>query len=131
MDLFLNYLAYAGLACLMLIIGFVLFEVSTRTKELALIGKGNQTAAMVMGGKLFGLAFVLGSSIAHSIDLMDMVIWGFVGIITQIVLYILIELVTIRFSIKKAVEENNTAVGILLLLVSLSVGWVIAQCLTY
>ncbi|MGE7214968.1 DUF350 domain-containing protein [Priestia koreensis] len=131
MDLFLNYLAYAGLACLMLIIGFVLFEVSTRTKELALIGKGNQTAAMVMGGKLLGLAFVLGSSIAHSIDLMDMVIWGFVGIITQIVLYILIELVTIRFSIKKAVEENNTAVGILLLLVSLSVGWVIAQCLTY
>ncbi|MCM3004133.1 DUF350 domain-containing protein [Priestia koreensis] len=115
----------------MLIIGFVLFEVSTRTKELALIGKGNQTAAMVMGGKLLGLAFVLGSSIAHSIDLMDMVIWGFVGIITQIVLYILIELVTIRFSIKKAVEENNTAVGILLLLVSLSVGWVIAQCLTY
>lgn len=131
MDLFLNYLSYAGLSFLLLIIGFVLFELSTKTKELKLIAQGNLAAALVIGGKLLGLSFVIGSAIANSVNLTDMIIWGAVGIVSQIVLYILLELITIRFSIKDAIENNNTAVGTLLLLISLSVGWVIAQCLTY
>jgi len=131
MDLFLNYFSYAGLGFLLLLIGFALFELSTKTKELKLIAEGNVAAALVIGGKLFGLAFVLGSAIANSVNLIDMVIWGSVGIVSQIVLYILLELITLRFSIKDAIEKNNTAVGTVLLLISLSVGWVIAQCLTY
>ena len=131
MDLFLNYLSYAGLSFLLLIIGFVLFELSTKTKELKLIAQGNLAAALVIGGKLLGLSFVIGSAIANSVNLTDMIIWGAVGIVSQIALYILLELITIRFSIKDAIENNNTAVGTLLLLISLSVGWVIAQCLTY
>jgi len=131
MDLFLNYLSYAGLGFLLLLIGFALFELSTKTKELKLIAQGNVAAALVIGGKLFGLAFVLGSAIANSVNLIDMVIWGAIGIVSQIILYVLLELITIRFSIKDAIEKNNTAVGTVLLLISLSVGWVIAQCLTY
>ena len=131
MDLFFNYLSYAGLSFLLLIIGFVLFELSTKTKELKLIAQGNLAAALVIGGKLLGLSFVIGSAIANSVNLTDMVIWGAAGIVSQIALYILLELITIRFSIKDAIENNNTAVGTLLLLISLSVGWVIAQCLTY
>ena len=131
MDLFLNYLSYAGLGFLLLLIGFALFELSTKTKELKLIAQGNVAAALVIGGKLLGLAFVLGSAIANSVNLIDMLIWGAVGILSQIILYILIELLTFRFNIKDAIEKNNTAVGTVLLLISLSVGWVIAQCLTY
>lgn len=131
MELFINYLQYAGLGFLMLFIGFVLFEVSTKTKELKLIAQGNETAAMVIGGKLLGLALVLGSSIANSVNLFDMVIWGTVGIVTQIVIYFLAELITVKFSIEQAVENNNKAVGRVLFMVSLSVGWVVAQCLTY
>jgi len=131
MELLLNYLSYAGLGFILLFVGFLLFEVSTKTKELSLIGKGNEAAAMVIGGKLLGLAFVLGSAIANSINLIDMVIWGIVGIVTQIILSLLAEAITIRFSIKEAIEKNNKAVGTVLLLVSLSVGWVVAQCLTY
>ena len=131
MDLFLNYLSYAGLGFLLLLIGFALFELTTKTKELKLIAQGNVAAALVIGGKLFGLAFVLGSAIANSVNLIDMVIWGAIGIVSQIILYVLLELITIRFSIKDAIEKNNTAVGTVLLLISLSVGWVIAQCLTY
>ena len=131
MDLFLNYFSYAGLGFLLLLIGFALFELSTKTKELKLIAEGNVAAALVISGKLLGLAFVIGSAIANSINLLDMIIWGAVGIISQIVLYFVLELITIRFSIKDAIEKNNTAVGTVLLLISLSVGWVLAQCLTY
>ena len=131
MDLFLNYFSYAGTAFLLLLVGFALFELSTKTKELKLIAEGNVAAALVISGKLLGLAFVIGSAIANSINLLDMIIWGAVGIISQIVLYFVLELITIRFSIKDAIEKNNTAVGTVLLLISLSVGWVLAQCLTY
>lgn len=131
LNLLLNYLSYAGLGFILLFIGFLLFELSTKTKELKLIGEGNEAAALVIGGKLLGLAFVLGSAIANSVNLIDMVIWGVIGILTQIILSFLAEAITVRFSIKDAIEQNNKAVGTVLLLVSLSVGWVVAQCLTY
>jgi putative membrane protein len=131
MELFLNFLLYAGAGLALLFVGLLLFEATTKTKEFQLIGKGNQAAAMSIGGKLLGLAFVLGSAIANSLSIADMLIWGAVGIAAQIVFFYLAELITIRFSISKAIEEDNKAVGIMVLLLSLSVGWVIGQCLTY
>ncbi len=131
MELFLNFLLYAGAGLALLFVGLLLFEATTKTKEFQLIGKGNQAAARSIGGKLLGLAFVLGSAIANSLSIADMLIWGAVGIAAQIVFFYLAELITIRFSISKAIEEDNKAVGIMVLLLSLSVGWVIGQCLTY
>lgn len=131
MSLFVNFLMYAAVGVVLLFLGLFLFEITTKTKEFHLIGKGNQAAAMSIGGKLLGLSFVLGSAIANSVSITDMLLWGCVGIIAQIVCFYLAELVTIRFSIQQAVEEDNRAVGIMLLLLSLSVGWLLAQCLTY
>ncbi|MFP7494383.1 DUF350 domain-containing protein [Terribacillus saccharophilus] len=131
MELFLNFISYLGAAIVLLAIGTALFEITTKAKEFKLITQGNQTAALVLGGKVVGLALVLGSSIAHSISMIDMVIWGAVGIISQIILYYIAELATVRFSINKAVEDDNKAIGILMFLLSLSLGWIIAQCLTY
>ncbi|MFD3447553.1 DUF350 domain-containing protein [Microbacteriaceae bacterium 4G12] len=131
MDLFLKFLAYAGIGLALLLIGLFLFTASTKTKEFPLIGKGNQAAAMSVGGKLVGLSFVIGSAIAHSVSLVDMMIWGGVGIVAQIVCFFLADLITIRFSIKQAIEADNRAVGMIVFFLSLSVGWVLAQCLTY
>jgi putative membrane protein len=131
MELILNFLSYAGIGIAMLFVGLLMFEITTTTKEFKLIGEGNQAAAMSLGGKLLGLAFVLGSAIANSVSITDMLLWGVIGIVAQIVFFYLAELVTIRFSIKDAIEADNKAVGIMVLLLSLSIGWVLAQCLTY
>lgn len=123
---------YAGTAFAMMLLGLVLFVVSTtKVKEFQLIANNNQAAAMTLGGKMLGLAFVLGSAVANSVSLVDMVIWSGVGIVAQIIFFFLAELITIRFSIREAIEKNNTAVGILLMMVSISIGWIIGQCLTY
>ncbi len=131
MNLYVNFLSYAGVSLLLLFIGLLLFEVTTRNEKFKMIGQGNATAAMVIGGKLLGLAVVIGSAIAHSISLVDMMIWGVIGIVIQIIAHILAEVLTIRFSIKDAIDKDNRAVGVFLLLMSVSIGWVIAQCLTY
>nr|WP_181460886.1 DUF350 domain-containing protein [Brevibacillus laterosporus] len=128
----INFLIYAGTAFAMMLVGLVLFIVSTtKVKEFQLIATNNQAAALTLGGKMLGLAFVLGSAVANSVSLVDMVIWSGVGIVAQIIFFFLAEIITIRFSIREAIEKNNTAVGILLMMFSLSIGWIVGQCLTY
>jgi putative membrane protein len=132
MNLYVNFAAYLGTSLLLLLVGIFLFEKSTtKLEEFQLIAQKNLTAALSLGGKLLGLAIVLGAAAEYSVSLMDMVIWGAIGIIAQIVSFLLAELITIRFSIHKAIEDDNRAVGFMLFALSLSVGWVVAKCLTY
>lgn len=132
MNLYLNFLAYLGVGAGLLVIGMFLFALSTpKINEFKLIAQNNVAAAMLLGGKVVGLAFVLGSAAEYSISLADMAIWGAIGIVAQVVLFFLAEVVTVRYNIQKAIEEDNRAVGLLLMSLSLAVGWVIAKCLSY
>ena len=132
MNLYINFLSYLGVAIGLLVVGVVLFTISTpKIKEFKLIAEKNVSAAMLLGGKVMGLAIVLGAAAEYSISLMDMAIWGVIGIISQIIVFILAEVITIRFSIQKAIEEDNRAVGTILLSLSLAVGWIVAKCLSY
>ena len=132
MNLYMNFLAYLGVAMLLLIVGMVLFTISTpKIKEFKLIAEKNVSAAMLLGGKVVGLALVLGAAAEYSISLMDMALWGAIGIVSQIVVFIIAEIITVRFSIQKAIEQDNRAVGMMLLSLSIAVGWVVAKCLSY
>ena len=132
MNLYINFLSYLGVAIGLLVVGVILFTISTpKIKEFKLIAEKNVSAAMLLGGKVMGLAIVLGAAVEYSISLMDMAIWGVIGIVSQIIVFILAEVITIRFSIQKAIEEDNRAVGTMLLSLSLAVGWIVAKCLSY
>ena len=132
MNLYINFLSYLGVAIGLLVVGMVLFTISTpKIKEFKLIAEKNVSAAMLLGGKVMGLAIVLGAAAEYSISLMDMAIWGVIGIVSQIIVFIIAEVITIRFSIQKAIEEDNRAVGTMLLSLSIAVGWIVAKCLSY
>ncbi|MEK4387696.1 DUF350 domain-containing protein [Solibacillus sp. FSL W7-1464] len=132
MNGYLNFLSYLGVSLGLLIIGMVLFTLSTpKIKEFQLIAQRNVSAAMLLGGKVVGLAIVLGAAAEYSISLMDMALWGAIGIVAQVVVFFLAEVITIRFSIQKAIEEDNRAVGTMLLSLSIAVGWIVAKCISY
>lgn len=132
MNVYLNFLSYLGVSISLLVIGMLLFTLSTpKIKEFQLIAQKNVSAAMLLGGKVIGLAIVLGAAVEYSISLIDMVIWGAIGIVAQVAVFFIAELITIRFSIQKAIEEDNRAVGTILLSLSLAVGWIVAKCLSY
>ncbi|WP_147532077.1 DUF350 domain-containing protein [Bacillus marasmi] len=132
MDLYINFGLYLLVSLGLLLVGVFLFEISTtKVREFQLIAQKNVTAALSLGGKVVGLAIVLGSAAENSLDLLDMAVWGAVGIIAQIICFILAEVLTIRFSIENAIKEDNRAVGVMLFSLSLAVGWVVAKCLTY
>lgn len=132
MNGYLNFLSYLGVSLGLLIIGMVLFTLSTpKIKEFQLIAQRNVSAAMLLGGKVVGLAIVLGAAAEYSISLMDMAVWGAIGIVAQVIVFFLAEVITIRFSIQKAIEEDNRAVGTMLLSLSVAVGWIVAKCISY
>lgn len=132
MNGYLNFLSYLGVSLGLLIIGMVLFTLSTpKIKEFQLIAQRNIAAAMLLGGKVVGLAIVLGAAAEYSISLLDMAIWGAIGIVAQVIVFFVAEVITIRFSIQKAIEEDNRAVGTILLSLSIAVGWIVAKCISY
>lgn len=127
----LIFLQYIGLSLVLLVAGIFIFELSTKNKEFDLIfNKGNKTAAYVLGGKALGLALILESSLRNSISLLDLLIWGLIGIATQVVVYIIADLLTpIKFY--DAVEEDKRSVGLALFFLSITIGLVISGALTY
>jgi putative membrane protein len=130
-DLFLSTVSYIGLAVVLLFIGIILFEVTTKNKEFELIKNGNKAAVYAFGGRILGLAIVLYSSISNSVNILDMVVWGSIAIVIQIIVFYLAELLTPKFNITKAIDDDNQAVGLFLLFLSVSIGLIIAASLTY
>ncbi|WP_026573140.1 DUF350 domain-containing protein [Bacillus sp. UNC438CL73TsuS30] len=126
-----SFLSYLAVSLLLLLVGLFLMEITTKVKEFSLMAKGNKAASYVLGGRLLGLAIVLYSTVANSISLTDMALWGAVGILAQIIVFYLAEWLTPRFNVTQSIEEDNQAVGLFLMFLSVSIGLVIAGCLTY
>jgi len=130
-ELFLSTLTYIAVASVLLAIGIVLFEITTKSKEMELIRQGKKAAVFAFGGRILGLAIVLYSSITNSVSILDMVIWGAIAIVIQIALFYLADLLIPRLSMTREIDANNEAVGLLLLFLSVSIGLIIAGSLTY
>jgi putative membrane protein len=126
-----DFLLYLAVAIGLLLVGLFLMEVTTKVKEFSLMAQGNKAASYVLGGRLLGLSIVIYSSVSNSISLKDMAIWGAIGIVAQIVVFYLAEWLTPRFNVSQSLVEDNQAVGLFLMFLSVSIGIVIAGCLTY
>ncbi|KAA9017971.1 DUF350 domain-containing protein [Niallia endozanthoxylica] len=131
-DSFLNFLAHVGTGLGLIIIGIVVFAFTTRFSEWQLIKEGNMAVALKLWGKVIGLAITLYTVWGGSVNLLDAFIWGLIGIITQVVVYLIIEYVlTPGTNLEKKVEEGNMAIGFSLFAAGITVGLVVAGSLTY
>ncbi|HJV45512.1 MAG TPA: DUF350 domain-containing protein [Bacillota bacterium] len=131
MQLLPNFLTYFAIGMVLLLVGTFLFEFTTKIKEWNLISQGNKAAAYVLGGKIVSLAIVLYSTIAHSVSIIDLIMWGGIAIVTQILAFFFAELFTPKFNLHQAIEQGNEAVGLFLFFLSIAIGILIAGCLTY
>lgn len=130
-SLFVNYLLYFGVSIVLLALGVLVFIFTTKSREFSLIARGNKAAGIVVAGRTLGLAIVLYSAIANSISLIDLVIWAVIGMVTQVVADYLAEILTPSFNVAEALEKDNVAVAIALAGMFVSIGLIVAGCLTY
>jgi len=77
-------LSHFFVACAILAIGVGIYVLTTKSNEFALIRKGNLAACISVGGTLLSLSLPLSSSLAASLSIPSIIIWGFTAIFLQL-----------------------------------------------
>jgi putative membrane protein len=85
-------LLHAVVTMLILAAGASVYALITPHKEIALIREGNTAAAVSFGGVLLGLALPLAASLAASVSLLEVALWGAATVFVQLAVFRLADL---------------------------------------
>ena len=124
-----DFALYFGSSVILVILFLAVYVRVTPYREFKLISEGNLAAAYSFSGALLGFAIPLASAVAHSVGLIDMIIWGTIALIVQIITFFVVK--TIFPSIVLDIPANHASKGLFLGVVSLTVGILNAACITY
>ena len=122
------FISHFALTVLLLFVGVVVYHWITPHHEMKLIREGNSAAAISLGGMIVGLGLPLAVSLANSITLIDILIWGVVALVIQLVTYFAIDILLKGLS--KRIEEGQMSSAILLAAAKISVAAINAAALS-
>lgn len=123
------FLIYFAVAVALLAVFLLVYVNVTPYHEIALIRAGNTAAAVSLSGALIGFAMPVANVIAHSDTVADLMAWGAIAGIVQILTYL-----AARYSLPHLGEDipaGKIAPAIFLAALSLAVGLVNAACMAY
>ncbi|NVJ71303.1 MAG: DUF350 domain-containing protein [Alphaproteobacteria bacterium] len=86
------FMIHSATSFVILIVGIFIYTRITPHDELALIREGNVAAALSLGGAIVGLSLPLAFSMASSVSIWDLIFWGVVAFILQLVAFRLVDL---------------------------------------
>ncbi|WP_028783450.1 DUF350 domain-containing protein [Thalassobacillus devorans] len=128
---FIATFAYFVIAVIVVLIGLAVFElITTKYKDWEEVRQGNTAVALSIAGKIIGICIILSFAIYHSLTLWDTLIWGAYGVVLQMLAYFLFEMFTRKFSVETMLKDNNIAVGIISVGVSIGLAFVIGASIT-
>ncbi|UPG85703.1 DUF350 domain-containing protein [Luteibacter aegosomatis] len=123
------FVAYLGLGILYFVAFVVTYIWITPQREMALIREGNLAAAISLGGAMIGFVQPLASAIAHSVNLVDLALWGAVAWAVQLLTHLVLRLV-VR-DLRGRIEADVRSVALFVALVAACVGTLNAAAMTY
>ncbi|CAM8623776.1 MULTISPECIES: DUF350 domain-containing protein [Sphingobium] len=103
-------LLHLGSATLVWLAALGLYMWITPHDEFALIRGGNEAAAISLGGAAIGLAAPLGFCLAGSVNVWDIVIWGSVTLVLQLVAFRLVDFLLGTLSARIEANERSAAI---------------------
>ncbi|MEC8136147.1 MAG: DUF350 domain-containing protein [Pseudomonadota bacterium] len=112
----------------MLAIGVTIYIWMTPYKELSLIRGGNVAAAISLGSASISLAMPLAFSMAVSVGVWDIVVWGLVTLVIVLVVYRLIDF--LMNDLPHRIEAGELGPAILLAAVKLGVSIITAAAVS-
>jgi putative membrane protein len=115
---------------LCLIVFLAIFELVTKYNNWHEIKNGNVAVAMATGGKIFGIANIFRYSIEQSDSLLTMIGWGVFGFTLLLVGYFIFEFLTPTFKIDEEIAQDNRAVGLISMVISIGLSFVIGAGIT-
>jgi putative membrane protein len=105
---------------LLLALGVACYTRITPFNEAQLVRGGNIAAGIVLGGTVIAFAIPLGATLATSIVLLDIVIWGVIALILQLAAF---GIATLMFrEIRPMIEGGNVAAALALAGIQIGIG---------
>jgi putative membrane protein len=123
----LNYLLHLLLAAALLLAFFIIYTKITPFDEVLLIRQGNNAAALSLGGALIGFSITVASSIMHTADYRQFLMWAMGAMVVQVLAYAIAT--KLLHMAKDQIEADNGAFGGLLGAISVSIGLINAGCI--
>lgn len=114
------YLAFLGSCVALLAAALTIYALITPHREIALIREGNSAAALSLGGTAIGMAIVLFSTASGTFNVVELLVWGAIGLVGQLFVFALVTLMIP--GLKQGLTEGRTAYGILLGALSIAMG---------
>jgi len=108
----------------MLILGMGVYMWITPYEDIKLVREGNTAAAVALGGAFMGLAIPLAGSLSGSASTLDILLWGLITLVVQIVCFKVVDLVLRGLPTRIANGEMSAA--IFLAFVKVSAGAIVA-----
>jgi len=124
-----KFLVYFGAAIALTVLFLVIYVRVTPYREFDLIEHGNIAAACSLSGALFGFIIPLASAIIHSVNLIDMILWGLVALIVQILVFFVVRILLKKLA--DAIREGIVSKGMVLGALSIAAGILNAACMSY
>ncbi|CAM3998909.1 DUF350 domain-containing protein [Paenibacillus alkaliterrae] len=118
-------LVYVSVTVLSLIVFLSVFELVTRYRCWSEIKKGNLAVALATSGKIFGICNIFRFSIEANDSVYQSLIWGTFGFVILMAAYFLFEFLTPVFRIDDEIVRDNRAVGLIAMIISVSLSYVI------
>ncbi|HRK64168.1 MAG TPA: DUF350 domain-containing protein [Terricaulis sp.] len=121
---FPNFIIQLGVALGLFVASLIIYVIMTPHKELALIRAGNPSAALAFAGVVVGLAIPLGSCLAYAFGLWDLLIWG--------IITLLLQLLAFRFAdiflrgLPRRIAEGDVAAAVFLMSVKIGIALIIS-----
>jgi putative membrane protein len=124
-----NFLAYLGIAVVLLTAFMAIYLYVTPYDEIALIRNNNMAAAISLSGALLGFAMPIANVIAHSDTLLDLVVWGVIAGVVQLLAWGVARVALPR--LREAISAGLVAPATFVAALSITVGLINAACMTY
>ncbi|MAP95129.1 MAG: hypothetical protein CMK07_09280 [Ponticaulis sp.] len=122
-----NFLVSSVAAGVLLIVSCVVYVILTPMKEMELLRNGNASAGLGLAGVIIGLAIPISSALATSVSLFDLLIWGVVALLIQLLSFRIVDL--ILKDLPKRIERDEAGAAILLIAVKISSAMIIGAAL--
>lgn len=123
-----HFLAYFAAALALAVAFLALYVMVTPHREFALIREGNAAAATQLVGTFLGFAIPVAVVIGNSVSLPDMLLWGAVAALVQLVVFFVIARLLFT-SISQRIADKCVASGIFVGGIGLGVGILQAACM--
>lgn len=107
---FPRFLMSTGAAGLMLLAASTVYVLLTPWKELALVRAGNTAAGVALAGAIGGLAIPIASTLASSMTVEGLLIWGAIALLMQLIAYRLVDLLLRDIPGRLAKDEMGAAI---------------------